>query len=247
MEKKLHYNDGTTRCSGFLAYDDKNSEKRPAVIIAHAWRGLDTFAKDKARALAAMGYLALAADLYGDGIEAHTDEEASQLMLPLFLDRHALQQRLIAAFNAVTAEPLCDTNKVCAMGFCFGGLAVVELLRSGTPICGTVSFHGTLRSAMDGQQAQTVPLAADISASLLLLHGHDDPLMSSGDLKAVLDEMTTAHIDWQLHSYGNTVHAFTNPHAHSVSQGLVYNPLSAKRSWQAMDNFFHEIFNRKAL
>lgn len=227
---------------GHLAVSDVIEGKRPAIIIAHAWRGLDEFAQEKAKILAEMGYVAFAADLYGNGKVAKDDQESLALMMPLFLDRSMLQKRIAAAFDVVSRHPLVETSKIGAIGFCFGGLTVIELLRSGAPVKGVVSFHGVLGNQIGDKKAKTVPIGSNIKGSLLILHGHDDPLASDADIKAIQKEMTDANVDWQMNIYGHTMHAFTNPIAQDPKGGKMYNPLSARRAWHAMDHFFEEIF-----
>lgn len=242
LEETISYQSGDTTCKGFLAYDNTVDERRPGVLIAHAWRGLDEFAKSRARELARLGYVAFVADLYGQGKQAHTDEEAAMLMLPLFLDRELLQSRVISGLRVMQECQFCHPHKSGAIGFCFGGLAVIELLRSGTPVNGVVSFHAVMASRMGDQKAKTVPIAEQIKGSILALHGHDDPLVSHEDLTHFQDEFTKAHVDWQLNIYGHTSHAFTNPNANDTAKGLVYQQKSAVRAWKSMQIFFKELF-----
>lgn len=240
--EEVVYKCGETELRGYLCYCDGITTKRPAVIVSHAWRGLDEFARFKAESMARLGYVAFAADNYGAGRTAANDEEAGKLMMPLFQDRALLQSRIKAAFQFVSQHPLVDPKRIGAMGFCFGGLTVLELLRSGAAARGVVSFHGVLGNSIGGKQAKTVPIASHITGSALILHGHDDPLVSPEDITAFTDELTAAKIDWQMVHYGHTTHAFTNPEAQDPASGLHYHEASARRSWLAMTNFFDEIF-----
>ncbi len=233
---------GETELRGYLCYCDGITAKRPAVIVSHAWRGLDDFPRFKAESLARLGYIAFAADNYGGGRTAKNDEEAVGLMFPLFLDRLLLQERIKAALRHVSTLPLVDSKRVGAIGFCFGGLTVLELLRSGAPVRGVVSFHGGLGTKVGGKQAKTVPIASNITGSALFLHGHDDPLVSQEDIDRVTKELTAAKVDWQFMHYGHTSHAFTNPEAKDSASGMAFQEASARRSWLAMTNFFDEIF-----
>lgn len=236
------YKCGETTCKGYYVYNEIVKEPRPAILIAHAWRGLDDFAKEKAEELAKLGYVAFAADLYGEGKTANTDEQAAALMLPLFLDRSLLRERIGAAYDVLSKQRLADKKKIGAIGFCFGGLTVIELLRSGLPVKGVVSFHGVLGNAM-GDAVAKVEFNADlIKGSLLILHGHDDPLVSAKDIADIQKEFTTAGVDWQMHIYGHTVHAFTNPKVKNVETGLAFNKTANDRAWQSMRNFFESLF-----
>lgn len=217
-------------------------EKRPAILVAHAWMGQDQFARKKADALASLGYIAFAADLYGEGRTAAQEEEAQQLMLPLFKDRQLLQKRIHAAFNVVKDHPGVDSSNIGAIGFCFGGLTVIELLRSGADVKGVVSFHGVLGDTLGSVKANAAPLAQSIKGSLLILHGYEDPLVSQQDISHLLKQMTDANVDWQMNMYGHTSHAFTNPQAHDKEGGMNYQPQSSERAWWSMVHFFSERF-----
>lgn len=240
----VQYSDGETKFKGFLVYNDKIKSQRPAIIIAHAWHGQDQFVREKAKALAELGYVGFAADVYGDGKSVETNEEAQALMLPLFLDRQKLQNRIKAAYQLLKEHPLVDPSAIGGIGFCFGGLTIIELFRSGVDVKGVVSFHGVLGNVIQEAKAKTVPIAKNIKGSILVMHGYNDPLVSQQDIHHFEEEMTQANVDWQMHIYGHTYHAFTNPQAHDTKLGLFYNAVADKRSWLTMRNFFEEIFNK---
>lgn len=242
-EEIIRYKLGEDSFQGFLVCPDAKDSKRPAIIVAHAWRGLDDFAKEKARELAQLGYVAFAADVYGNGKHVDNNEEAPALMLPLFKNRKLLRERICAAYNTVASMKNVDRNLMGAIGFCFGGLTVIELLRSGVELRGVVSFHGLLGDTLEQHKAVILPISSKAKGSLLILHGNDDPMVSKADIDGMQKEMTKAGIDWQMHIYGHTSHAFTNPMATDPANGMVYNPVAAKRSWKSMRNFFEEIFS----
>jgi dienelactone hydrolase len=174
-------------------------------------------------------------DVYGKGILGNSKEENAALMTPLAQNRPLLQARLRAALEALLAQPEVDRQRVAAIGFCFGGLSVLDMARAGMPLKGVVSFHGLFTPP--GNTA-----GLKIQAKVLALHGWDDPMARP---QAVIDfarEMTEAGADWQLHAYGHTMHAFTNPQANDPSFGTVYQPVADARSWQAMQNFLAELF-----
>jgi dienelactone hydrolase len=227
--------DGDVVLEAFFAFDDSISTRRPAVLISHAWAGRDEFANDKAKKLAELGYVGFALDMYGKGIVGESREENSKLMQPFIQNRAVLQQRIKAALSAVKLLPWVDDSKIAAMGFCFGGLCVLDLARTGVDIKGVVSFHG-LFNAPDN--IHNTP----INAKVLALHGYDDPMALPGQLIEFQNEMTKAGADWQVHSYGQTMHAFTNPVANDPNFGTVYKPEADSRSWIAMQNFLTEIF-----
>lgn len=227
---------------GFLAYDDSVKGPRPAVVIAHAWRGQDDFAREKALAFAKMGYVALAADLFGEGITAKSDEESLALMLPLFADRKLLQRRIVKAVELLKEEPLVDPKRIAGVGYCFGGLTMLELLRSGAEIAGVVSCHGLLADVLGEVRAKRPPIGHRLHGSILFLHGADDPMVSDSDIRQVTEELDEHGVDWQFNTYSQTVHAFTNPDAKDPDHGTLYNARTAKRSWRSLVNFLEEIF-----
>lgn len=242
-EETVLYRSGDKEFKGYLAYDQAvKAKKRPAVIVAHAWRGQDDFAREKARELAKLGYVGFAADVFGNGLSVDNNEEASALITPLFLDRQLLRDRIRAAYDTVYDQKMVDKDRIGAIGFCFGGLTVIELLRSGADLRGVVSFHGILGDTFGKNKAKLAPNAKQIKGALLMLHGHDDPLVSREDIYAIETEFTKAGVDWQIHIYGHAVHAFTNPVVHDVKSGMAFNEKANHRSWQSMRNFFDEVF-----
>lgn len=238
----IDYSCGETKLRGYLVYDEQSNGPRPGIIVAHQWKGLNDFVRDKANALAKLGYVVFAADVYGNGICAETAEEAAALMTPLFINRQLLRDRIKSAFTWLQDCALVDPNKIGAVGFCFGGLTVIELLRCGVELRAAVSVHGVLGNKMGDIEAHTVPIANVIYGALLVLHGHDDPLVSQEDVLALQNEMTAANVDWQMNIYGHTKHAFTDPNAHDHAMGLMYNEQASQRSWRAMQNLLEEVF-----
>ena len=219
---------------GFLAYDDTNKKPRPAVLVAHDWSGRNEFACQKATMLAEMGYVGFALDMYGHAHVATTTEEKSAKIQPFLTNQSLLRARVRAALEAISSLPEVDNQRIAIIGFCFGGMCALELARSGADLKGVVSFHGLLHKP-GNLKSET------IKAKILALHGYDDPMAKSEQVHAFCQEMTEAKVDWQMHMYGLVQHAFTNPHAHDTSLGLIYNETAAKRSWLAMTNFLHEI------
>jgi dienelactone hydrolase len=235
VSNTVAYMDGDVVLEAFFAFDDALTGRRPAVLINHTWVGRDAFVAEKAKKLAELGYVGFAADMYGKGVLGSGPEENMKLMQPFMTDRAMLQQRMKAALAAVRLMPWVDDSKIASIGFCFGGLCSLDLARTGVDIKGVVSFHGLL-----------VPpgntLGNTIKAKVLALHGNDDPLVPAEQMLAFEREMTESGADWQLHTYGNTMHAFTNPIANDPAFGTVYQPDADRRSWLAMQNFLTEIF-----
>ena len=235
QERRVEYEHEGTTLEGFLACDDTDGGTRPAVMVVHAWAGRSGFECDKARALAELGYVGFAADLYGKGVLGTSVEENAGLMQPFLDDRALLQSRLTTALETMMSQPEVDGNRVAAIGYCFGGLCVLDLARIGTDINGVASFHGLFGAP--GNTAGT-----RIKARVLALHGHEDPMVPVDAVVALEKELTEAGADWQIHVYGNTLHAFTNPEANNPDLGAIYNKNADTRSWQTLLNFLEELF-----
>lgn len=229
----IEYTHNGTLLEGFLCY--QSDKKLPGVILCHAWSGRDDFVCKQAKKIADWGYSTFALDLYGKGILGSSKEENMSLMLPFIQDRSLLKNRLLHCLNTFQDTGVADNSKIASIGFCFGGLCALDYARSGAQIKGSVSVHGLL-SAPDNHYPER------IKSKILALHGHDDPMVRSEDVLEFEKEMTQAGADWQIHIYGNTMHAFTNPMANDPDFGTVYNSIAAKRAWLAARNFFEEIF-----
>jgi dienelactone hydrolase len=229
----LEYKDGDTTLEAYIAFP-ATEVKRPAVLVSHAWAGRSEFECDKADKLAALGYVGIAIDNYGKGILGKDNAENSALMAPLLQDRARLRRRLQAAIAAATTIDTVDISRMAAIGFCFGGLCVLDMARSGADLRGVVSFHGLFNAPGIAN--------APIKAKVLALHGHNDPMAPPEKVLELEQELTTAGVDWQIQVFGHTTHAFTNPAANDPKSGMVYNPVTAQRAWQSMQNFLAEIF-----
>ena len=231
----IEYNDGESILEGKLVWDDEVGGPRPGVLVSHAWSGRSDYEEGKARRLAELGYVAFALDLYGKGVRGSSVEENSALMQPFLDDRAMLQRRLLLSVDTLRQQNEVDATKIAAVGFCFGGLGVLDIARTGEALAGVVSFHGLL-----GAPANTS--GNTVKAKVLVLHGWDDPMAPPEDVLALSRELSDGRADWQLHAYGNTMHAFTNPDANDKALGTVYNAAADRRSWKAMQNFLAELF-----
>ena len=231
----VHYSHNGIDFEALMAWDDALTQPAPAVAIAHAWAGRGPLESAKAEALAELGYVGFALDVYGGGKRGSSIKENSALMKPLMENRSLLQARLGAGIEALQSQPEVDAQRCAAMGFCFGGLCALDLARIGAPLQGVISFHGLF--AAPGNTSAT-----RITAKVLVLHGYDDPMVPPAQILELAEELKSAGADWQLHAYGNTMHAFTNPSANDPDFGTVYNPVADLRSWQTAVNFFAELF-----
>lgn len=226
---------GDLTCEGLLAFDDSLPGPLPAVLIAPTIRGRTEFEDGKANALAELGYAGLVIDLYGVDTRGAGIETWRELMDGLKADRPELQSRLLGWLDAAKGLPEVDASRIAAMGFCFGGLCVLDLARTGAEIAGVASFHGLFDPPGNTDKNR-------IKAKVLAMHGWDDPLATPEKVLALAKELTGMGADWQIHAYGNTLHAFTNPAASDKSAGTVYDRNADRRSWSTLQDFLSELF-----
>jgi len=235
--RDIAYFDGPTRLNGYLAMRTEGAGRRPAVLVFHEGLGLGDFAMDRARRLAGLGYVAFAADMFGDRRQAHDMEEARALLGPLRGDPAALRRRARAALAGLSALPEVDTGRLAAIGFCFGGSVVLELARDGADLKAVVSFHGVLTTKSPASEGQ-------VKAAVLVLTGADDPLAPPDQLLGFADEMRSAKArDWQIEIFGNALHGFTNPSADgSIMRAALHDPRADRRAWASMRRLLEEVF-----
>jgi dienelactone hydrolase len=234
--KELPYKDGGTQLVGYLARPEAPKGRVPGVLIIHQWMGVTEHERMEARRLADLGYVALAADIYGQGIRPRDAKEAAAQAGIYKGDRALYRRRIRAGLNVLLAEAGVDPKRVAVIGFCFGGTGALEAARDGMPVQGVVSFHGGLDAVPD-------PAARAITAKVLVCHGADDPNVPPPVVAAFHDEMRRARADYTFIAYGGAVHAFTQKEAgDDPAKGVAYQEAAARRSWEHMRLFFAEIF-----
>ncbi len=242
VTKRVAYEQGGVKLQGYLAYDDRGTGPRPGVLVVPEWWGLNDYAEDRVRQLAELGYVAFGVDMYGGGLVTTDPKRAGELS-GQFYGKPLMAERAQAALDQLLQTGLVDANRVAAIGFCFGGAVCQVLAYSGAPLAGIVSFHGSLVPA-------TPEAAARNRARFLICHGALDPFSKPEAIAAFRQSLDAGKFDYQFITYSSAMHAFTNPGADALAastglQGLRYNEPAARRSWQAMKDFFAEIFAPK--
>ncbi len=231
------YRDGEKLFRGEIARDEAIQTPRPGVLVVHEGGGINDHPKWRAGLLAELGYVALACDLYGNGELTRDAARRNELMRDLCADPAKLRRRVRLGLDALVAQPGVDRSRIAAIGYCFGGMAVLELARSGADIAAVVSFHGLLQTALPAERGA-------IRAKLLVCTGVEDPLVPPEQVAAFVEEMRRADADWQLMTYAHAGHGFTRKDAASVGiPGVFYEERADRRSWNAMKAFFDEIFS----
>ncbi len=227
-----------TRLVGYFAYDDAIAQPRPGVVVVHEWWGLNDYAKRRARDLAELGYSALAIDMYGEGKHTAHPKDAMGFMQEATASADAARARFLAGVELLKAQPQTDSERLAAVGYCFGGRVVLEMARQGVPLDGVVSFHGAL-----GTQNPAQP--GVVKARVLVEHGAADSMVSAEQAAALTQEMVAAGVDFQFVSHPGAKHGFTNPGADEFAkQGLDvgYQKEADRRSWENMKRFLGETF-----
>jgi len=236
VSRNVEYKQGEAVLEGLAVYDSAIQGRRPAVLVVHQWKGLGGYEKKRAEMLARLGYNVFAADIYGKGIRPQSVQDAAKEAGKYKNDRALLRARVRAALEVLAGDERTDPKRIAAIGYCFGGTTVLELARSGTDVAGVVSFHGGLSSPAPAD-------AKNIKAKVVALHGADDPNVPPKEVAAFEEEMRQGSVDWQLVAYGGAVHSFTDWNAgNDNSKGAAYNERADHRSWEAMKQFFSELF-----
>jgi len=238
VTKTISYQEDGASLQGYLAYDNALKGKRPGVLVVHEWWGLNDYARKRATQLAAMGYVAFALDMYGKDKVADHPEQAKEFMKKVTQNVDTWQKRTLAGLEILKKQPNTDSNRIAAIGYCFGGSTVQQLAYSGADIRGIVSFHGSLIPPTESAVKQT-------KAKILICHGASDPYTKPEALPVYLTTMNASGIDWKMSIYAHAKHAFTNPDADNYGMAAVgYNRTADRRSWEDMKQFFNEIFSK---
>ena len=239
VNKAISYEIGDQKFEGRLVYDNASKKLRPGLLMAPNWLGPTDAAFKQAQEIAGKDYVVFVADMYGTAVRPKNSEEAGSASRIVYGDGAMMRARIEKALEVLKAQagkaPV-DLKRIGAIGFCFGGANVLELARGGSDIAGLVTFHGALNKAAGVD-------AKPIKARVLVLHGADDPYVPADQVAAFEQEMRDAKVDWQLVKFGNTVHSFTDPDAHMPGKAD-YNPVSAKRAFEMMHEFFDELFDK---
>ncbi|MBA2611854.1 MAG: dienelactone hydrolase family protein [Bacteroidetes bacterium] len=234
--KSIAYVDGAQKLNGLLASPKNLNKKKAGVLILPAWMGIDENAKDRAEKLAAQGYYAFVADIYGEGNypkDAKKAGELSGFYKTIITEYH---KRIKLALEELIKNG-ADPSNIVVIGFCFGGTGALEAARINMPVKGVVSFHG-------GLGRDTTRAVNKIEPKVLVCHGADDFFVPEAQIKSFQNEMRKAKADWEMTYYANAVHSFTDPAAgNDNSKGAAYNEKAAIRSWALMLEFLKEVFS----
>jgi dienelactone hydrolase len=230
--------DGTV-LKGYISYDHAVTGKRPAILVIHEWWGSNDYPRKRADMLAALGYIALAVDMYGEGKQGNDPKEASALATPFYNNPLLVKERIEAAVNKIKQYPQTDDSKMACIGYCFGGNMSLAAAKLGMDFKGVVSFHGGL-SGVPAQPGVT-------KAKILVCHGAADNFVPDEDVKKFRSNLDSVNAEYTFISYPNATHAFTNPKADELGKKfnlpIKYDAAADKKSWEDMKMFFKKIFS----
>lgn len=238
--REVEYEASGTSLKGYLAYDDARTGRRPAVLVVHEWWGHDEHARESARRLAEAGYVGFALDMYGEGKQAHHPDDAGKFAGEVYSNMQRMRARFDAAREYLQKQSIVDSDRIGAIGYCFGGGVVLEMARAGEDLRGVVSFHGSLDTP-----AAAKPGA--VKAEVLVLTGGADPFVPKEQVEAFEREMKAANAKYRVISYPGAKHSFTNPKAtengKKFNLPLEYDAAVAKQSWSEALAFFERVMS----
>ncbi|WP_089811525.1 dienelactone hydrolase family protein [Chitinophaga sp. YR627] len=228
----------TVTLNSVVAFSSDTTVKKPIVLIAPEWWGLNDYEKGRAKQLAELGYLAIAIDFYGNGKHAENPDQAKAFATPFYMNPQLGFGRLQAALAKAKTFPQADTTRIAAIGYCFGGSMVLNAAKLGLPVNGVVSFHGGL---------QTVPPQKGLTkAQILVCHGGADPFVPAQDVATFKKQLDSLSIPYTFKEYAGATHAFTNPastaNGKKFNMPIEYNAAADTASWNDMRAFFGVIF-----
>lgn len=242
VTKVITYSSDGTTLKGFLAYDNNKEGKRPGIIVVHEWWGQNKYARERAKMLANLGYIAFAIDMYGDGKTVDHPSDARKLAMAVMQKMDTATERFNAGLKLLKEQPQTDTSKIAAIGYCFGGGIVLRMALEGDNLDGVVSFHGDLPT-------EPAKNPEKVKANILVCNGEEDPFNSPQKVDEFENAMDAAKIKYKLISYPGAAHSFTNPASDSLGKKfnlpLAYNKEADINSWKEMQEFFNKIFNSK--
>jgi dienelactone hydrolase len=239
--QEIKYTEGGIALKGYLAYDDAIKEKRPGILVVHEWWGHNEHARDRARKLAKIGYTAFAVDMYGDGKLADHPKKAGEFMNAAFKDWESSQARFNKAKEVLQSHKTVDSERIGAIGFCFGGAVSIRMARGGADLDGVVAFHSAL---------PLEPAIKNMKASILVINGSEDAFLKPATVGTFSSQMMEGNVDFTYMSLKGVKHSFTNKQADEFRKkfdigALEYNKQADERSWMAMKKFFKRVFHQE--
>jgi dienelactone hydrolase len=177
--------------------------------------------------------------MYGDGAaSSYTDAEATGAKFEALTREPALlRERARAWLEQARALPGADPARVAAIGYCFGGLCVLELARSGADLRAVISYHGILKTSQPAAHGA-------IRAEVVAYCGGRDPYAPLADIAGLRDELETAGASYQITTFGTVAHSFTDPRADTSGRpGIAYDAMADRVSWAGTLALLNTLFD----
>lgn len=236
--KTITYKDGDVECRGFLAYDDAIEGPRPGVLVVHEWWGLNGYARSRTEELAKLGYVAFAADMYGQGTVVEHPKDAGEMAGKVRANVESWRKRAVAALDVLKAQPQCDPTHLAAIGYCFGGSTALQLAYTGADLDAVATFHAALPPASANE-------SKGVKARILVCHGAADSFIPEPAIKAFRQSLDAGDVKYEFVAYPGAVHSFTVPDAGKHGNpGMQYNEAADKDSWQKLEALLADVFKK---
>ena len=238
VTKTVEYEFDGVKLKGFLAHDDAVKEKRPGVLVVHEWWGLNAHAKERAEKLAKLGYVAFACDMYGEGKTTEHPDDARKVATTVRMNVETWRQRAQVSLEVLKAQPQCDSGKLAAIGYCFGGSTALQLAYTGADLKAVATFHAAL-------PAPTADEAKSLKARVLICHGGADTFIPEAAIKSFREPLDKAGSKYEFVAYPGVVHSFTVPGADARNlPGMKYDKQADEDSWKRMTKLFADQFGK---
>jgi len=236
--EEVTYSTDTTEMKGFIAFNKAQAGKRPGILVVHEWWGHNDYTRKRAQMLAELGYVALAVDMYGDGKQAQHPSDAGKFSGMVMKNEEMAVKRFNAAYELLANHPEVNSEKISAIGYCFGGSVIQNMANMGADLDGIAAFHS-------GVQVPNPP-SEKLDAKVLIQNGADDPFVPAESVQTFKSAMDSLNADYEYISYPGVVHAYTNPGATELGEKfdlpLKYDQEADTKSWEKLQSFLNELY-----
>jgi dienelactone hydrolase len=211
------------------------SGPHPAVLIVHGGLGIDHIVPRTEQRLVASGYAAVAVDMIGTEALSQGRESVSKAYAAYGENPMLAREMTAAWLDRIAGLTEIAPQRIAALGYCFGGNCVLELARAGGAVAACISFHGILTSRMPARPGV-------VKAHVAVFTGERDPYVPQEDVATLRRELGDVRAEFQITSFSNAQHAFTDPGADALGMdGLAYDPIADEVSWAATEALLRRV------
>lgn len=238
QEEKTSFTFNGEKHDAYFAFDPEIHQKKPGIIVVPEWWGLNEYARERGKMLAALGYVAMSIDVFGKGTIAKNPQEAMACTRPFGADPSLCKGIVDTAILKFKTLDQLDSSNIAIIGYCFGGYVAINAGIMGSDVKAVVGFHPSLGVGKP---------VGDVRARFLICAGADDEF-EKDHVQPFKQKMDAAGIHYIFNSYPDARHAFTNPNstenARNFGIPVAYNAAADSASWQDMEGFFKEVFHK---